>query len=405
VQFLGALNDNLFRNAIFVVVTFQLAVSQKLNAPVIVSLGAGLFILPFFLFSATAGTVADRLEKTRLIQRLKFIEFVLAIGAGAALVGGQVPLMLVMLFLLGVQAAFFGPVKYSILPQLVQRDELVAANGYVEGGTFLAILLGTIAGGEIIIFNHGALIVATLMSALSLVGWIISYAIPRISAGDPSLKVTWRFLSANWPLLRDANQNHAVRRAILGISWFWFVGAIFLSVLPNYVKEVLNGDPQLVTFLLTLFVVGIAVGSIGCSKLLRGQVDARYVPLGGISISVAIAAVYWLSRGSIADVNGTTVITFLSHPRGVAISIALFLLAAGGGIFTVPLYALLQVQSEESHRARIIAANNIINALFMVTSSIFTLVMFKYGYHVPNIFLVTAVLSFLVVIYIFKLLP
>jgi len=405
VQFLGALNDNLFRNAIFVLVTFQLAASQGLNAPVIVSLGAGLFMLPFFLFSATAGAVVDRFEKTRLIQRLKLIEFILVNSAGAALVMGHVPLMLAVLFLLGIQAAFFGPVKYSILPQLVHPDELVAANGYVEGGTFLAILLGTIAGGEIVTFDHGTFMVAALMSALSLIGWVISYTIPCVGVGDPTLKVSWRFLSASWPLLRDAARNRPVRRAILGISWFWFVGAIFLSVLPNYVKDVLNGDPQLVTLLLTLFSVGIAVGSVWCSRLLRGQIDARYVPLGGVVMGAAIGAVYWLSAGSAADPNGATVLAFLSHTRGVAISIALFLLAAAGGIFTVPLYAIMQARSEESHRARIIAANNIVNALFMVASSGFTLAMFKYGYHVPDIFLVTSILSVVVAIYICGLLP
>lgn len=405
VQFLGTLTDNLFRNAIFVLVTFQLAASQGVNAPLVVSVGTGLFMLPYFLFSATAGAVVDRFAKTRLVQILKFVELLLAISAGAALVSGNVTSMLAVLFLLGMQATFFGPVKYSILPQLVHADELIAANGYVEGGTFLAILLGTIAGGEIVTFEHGSLIVAILMVVVSFTGWVISYTVPRVGASDPTLKISKRILSATWPLLRDAAGNRPVWRAILGISWFWFVGAIFLSVLPNYVKDVLNGDPQLVTFLLTIFSIGIAVGSVGCSRLLRGRVDARYVPLGGLVMGAAIGAIYWLSAGLAANPSGTSIMSFLNNGRGIAITAAFFLFTAAGGVFTVPLYAILQARSEESHRARIVAANNIVNALFMVASSGFTFAMFKYGYRVTDIFLITAILSLIVAIYICGLLP
>ena len=400
VQFLGALTDNLFRNAIFVLVTFRLAESRGINAPVIVSLGAGLFILPFFLFSATAGSVVDRFEKTCLIQRLKFIELIFVGCAGLSLALEQVPFMLTCLFLLGLQAAFFGPIKYSILPQLVGEVELVAANGYVEGGTFFAILLGTIAGGLTVTLNHGMLIVALVMGILSLIGWLISYMIPPTTAGDATLKISWRFLSATWPLLRDAYQNRPVWRSILGISWFWFIGAIFLSVLPNYVKDILGGNSELVTFLLALFSVGIAVGSIWCNYLLKGRVDARFVPIGALCMGIATFAVFWLST-LFSKVQGIlTIATFIATKEGASICLALFLLATAGGIFTVPLYSIMQAGTERSHRARTIAANNIINALFMVVSSGFTLAMFTLGYKVTDIFLILSLVSFVVALYV-----
>lgn len=404
-QFLGALEDNLYRNAIFVLVTFQLAPAHGYNAAVIISLGAGLFILPFFLFSAVAGAVIDRYQKTRLVQKLKFLEFILMLGAGISLISEHVHFMLAGLFLLGVQATFFGPLKYSILPSLVSKDELIAANGYVEGGTFIAILLGTIFGGEIVMLPHGTVIIAIAMGVLSLAGWAVSYTIPSVAAGDPNLVVNRRFLAATWPLLCEAARNRSVRRSILGISWFWFVGAIFLSVLPNYVKDILKGDAQLVTFLLTIFSVGIAVGSLWCNKLLRGQIDARYVPLGGILMGVGAMAIYWLSAHFASEGESLSITTFLEHKQGIGITFFLFFLAMAGGIFTVPLYAIMQERSQESHRARIIAANNIINALFMAASSGFTLVMFKYGFQVTDVFLVTAILSIFVALYICGLLP
>jgi acyl-[acyl-carrier-protein]-phospholipid O-acyltransferase/long-chain-fatty-acid--[acyl-carrier-protein] ligase len=404
VQFLGALTDNLFRNALFILVTFS-ATAAHANAPMIISLGAGLFILPFFLFSATAGAVVDRFEKTRLIQRLKALEFILTCCAGAALVMEQVYVMLGILFLLGVQAAFFGPVKYSILPNLVSKDELISANGFVEGGTFLAILAGTIAGSLTVTLDHGTAIVACSIVVLSLAGWAISYAITPTGAADPTLSISWRFLRATWPLLRDAAENKPVRRSILGISWFWFVGAIFLSVLPNYVKDVLGGEASLVTFLLTLFSVGIAAGSLWCNSLLQGRVDARYVPLAGIAMGLAIFALYFFSEAFVGSATPVTISSFIAQPYGIAISLSLFCLAAAGGVFTVPLYAIMQARSDESHRARIIAVNNIVNALFMVVSSLFTLAMFAYGYKVTDIFLASAIVSMIVAIYICRLLP
>jgi acyl-[acyl-carrier-protein]-phospholipid O-acyltransferase/long-chain-fatty-acid--[acyl-carrier-protein] ligase len=405
VQLLGALNDNLFRNAIFVLVTFNLAQSQGVDAPMIVSMGAGLFILPFFLFSALAGRIADRFEKTRLVQILKAVECFLVCAAGASLCLEQVHLMLGILFLLGVQAAFFGPVKYSILPRLVTPDELVAANGYVEGGTFLAILAGTIAGSLAITLAHGAMIVAVAMGVLALAGWAVSYTVPKTGAGDPTLAVGWRFLRATGPVLRDAAANKPIWRAILGISWFWFVGAIFLSVLPDYVKDTLGGTPHLVTFLLTLFSVGIAAGSVACSRLLKGKVDASFVPLGALGMSIAIFALYALSTPPLTSDVPLDVTAFLSLPRGLGISAALLLMAVAGGLFTVPLYATMQARSDEAGRARVIAANNIVNSVFMVVSSLFTMAMFAHGYKVADIFLATAILSLIAAIYVCTLLP
>lgn len=397
-QFLGALEDNLYRNAMFIFIAFQSPEAQNHTSGLIISLGAGLFILPFFLFSASAGTIADRYEKTWLVQWLKFADVVLMGIAGMALVTEQPVFMLLALLLLGIQAAFFGPVKYSILPQLVRHDELVAANGYVEGGTFIAILLGTIMGGAIITLPYGTVTVATLLCVLSLAAWIVSFALPRTPKGDAALRPDWNPLTSTRPLVREAMKHSSVAKAILGISWFWFVGALFLSMLPNYVRDVLGGTPALVTFLLALFTIGIALGSFWCNRLLHGKIDTRYVPLALFIMAIAMANLYGVNAPAGGAQDGMALSGFLLSPQGMQITSLFLILAIAGGVYTVPLYAILQTRGDEKHRARTIAANNIVNALFMVGTSVFTFLMLKMGFSITAIFLAAAAMTLLIAV-------
>jgi acyl-[acyl-carrier-protein]-phospholipid O-acyltransferase / long-chain-fatty-acid--[acyl-carrier-protein] ligase len=404
-QFLGALEDNLFRNAVFVLVAFQLAAQEGYVSGLVISLGAGLFILPFFLFSATAGTLADRLEKARLVRWLKFIEFPLMFIAGVALVTEQIPFLLLALFLLGVQAAFFGPVKYSILPQLVSEKELIAANAYVEGGTFIAILFGTIMGGAIVTLPYGTVAIASLMTLLSFSGWLVSLFIPRTVGGEhgfPALKSVWTNMV---PMLRETRQNRSLWGAILGISWFWFVGSLFLSLLPNYVKDVLDGTPGLVTLLLTLFVAGIAVGAAVANHTLRGEIDTRFVPLGILVMAASMILVAGLSLDTSFNASLSALPSFITHVKGIAIGLLFFLMAAAGGFYTVPFYAVLQARSDAKRRARVIASNNVMNALFMVISSVFSFAMFKLGFGVVAIFAAAGLLSLVAAVFTIEHLP
>lgn len=405
VQFIGAFADNIFRNALLILVTFRLAETQGYSAPVIVAAAAGLFILPFFLFSAMAGQLADKFDKAILTRIMKLIEMFLLLNAALALLAASVPWMLGALFLMGVQSSFFGPVKYSILPQLVRPHELVAANGYVEAGSFIAILLGTIAGGEIVLLEQGPTILAAVMIALGVGGFIAGLLVPSAPATETSLAVTVNPLASTWTLLREAAAHKSVFRALLGISWFWFVGATFLSLFPNYVKDTLQGEPGLVTLFLALFSIGIAVGSVWCSRLLRGEISAQFVPLAALIMAVATLALYGFSVGFAGNGESLSSLEFLAMPAGWAIVLSLLALAVAGGVFTVPLYAIMQAWSEGSHRARIVAANNILNALFMVISAAFTALMFKMGFKITDVFLVTALVSFVFAFYVCALLP
>jgi len=394
IQFLGALEDNLFRNAVFVLTAFQIAASQGYSSGVIISIGAGLFIIPFFLFSATAGTLADRMEKTRLVRWLSFIDLPLMFMSGLALVTQDVTFLLFMLFLLGVQATFFGPVKYAILPQLVFGNELVSANAWVQGGTFIAILIGTIIGGALVTLPYGPALVATLMTCLAFTAWLSSFLVPRTGIGEKAHEEHARLWSDVRPLLREAMRNPPLWRAILGISWFWFVGSLFLALLPNYVKDVLDGTPAIVTFLLSLFVVGIALGAGVYNKLLRGKIEIRIVP---IAMMLMASAMLFLSLHSLAPAAGRidpSLLYFITHEKGLTISALFLFMAAAGGFYSVPLYATLQARSDPERRSRIIAANNVMNALFMVGASVFSFIMFKLGSGVATVFLAVSLLCF-----------
>jgi len=403
---LGAANDNVFKNAMVILVLYFVAGQAPVGDTVLVTLALGLFILPFFLFSATAGQLADKFEKSRLIQWIKLAEIVIMALGAVGLALGNTPFLLAVLFLMGVQSSFFGPLKYSILPALLREDELIGGNALVEAGTFLAILVGTIAGGLLIALDNGVAIVAATVLGLAIVGWVGSLGIPRAQPPQPDLAINPNFLAETVRMVRRTTKVRAVFLSILGISWFWLIGATLLAQFPNYAKTVFNGDNYVVTFFLVLATVGIAAGSMLCNSLLKGEISARYVPVAALGITLFLGDLWLASPDPRAFTEPAIVIAaFLAEPGTWRVIVDLLGVTVCGGIFSVPLYAIMQARSDAAERSRIIAGNNILNAAFMVVGSLIASAILLLGYTVPDIFLVLAIVNFGVAMYICKLLP
>ncbi len=403
-QFAGAANDNLFKFAFTVMVTYQLSVGWMPPAMAGLVIGA-LFILPFLLFSATAGQITDKLEKTRIIRFVKDFEIVVMLIAAAGFVMGNAAILLGCVFLMGLHSTLFGPVKFAYLPQALSERELTGGNGMVEMGTFVAILLGNVAGGLLVAMPQiGHLAVAVACVALALVGRLVAQWIPKAPATDPSLVINWNPFTETWRNLKLAHGNIVVFRSLLGISWMWFFGAVFLSQFPSFAKEVLHGNEQVASLLLVVFSVGIGVGSLLCEVLSRRQVEIGLVPLGAIGMSVFAIDLYFASRNlpKVAEMGAGAFLADHAHWRVMA---DLLLLSLFAGLYSVPMYALIQLRSQPTHRARIIAANNILNALFMIASSVIAGALLGAGFTVPQIFLFTGIANAIVAFYIFMLVP
>lgn len=407
-QFSGAANDNLFKFAFTVMVTYQIGVAWLPPAMAGLVIGA-LFILPFVLFSATSGQLADKLPKTRVIRFVKSLEIaIMAVAALGFLIDDaavQVPLLLACTFLMGLHSTVFGPVKFAYLPQVLSERELTGGNGMVEMGTFVAILLGNIAGGLLIALPEvGRGAVATGCLALALLGRLAAQGIPPLPATDPQLRINWNPFTETWRNLVLARGNPEVFRSLLGISWMWFYGAVFLSQFPSLAKEVLHGDEHVASLLLVVFSIGIAIGSLLCEVLNRRHVEIGLVPLGAIGMSVFGVDLYFALR-SLPDAALMGLAEFLARPAHWRVMADLALLALSAGLYSVPMYALIQLRSPATHRARIIAANNILNALFMVASSLIAGSLLGAGFTVPQVFLFTALANAVVGLYIFLRVP
>jgi len=403
-QFAGAANDNLFKFAFTVMVTYQLSVSWLQPAMAGLVIGA-LFILPFLLFSATAGQITDKIEKTRIIRFVKNLEIAIMLVAAAGFMAGNPVVLLACVFLMGLHSTLFGPVKFAYLPQALNERELTGGNGMVEMGTFVAILLGNVAGGLLVALpgvGHSAVAVACV--ALALAGRLVAQFIPNASATDPGLVVNWNPVTETWRNLKLAHGNLVVFRSLLGISWMWFFGAVFLSQFPSFAKEVLRGDEQVASLLLVVFSVGIGVGSLLCEVLSRRHVEIGLVPLGAIGMSVFAIELY-LATHHLPATAGIGLAAFLGHHAYWRVMLDLFLLSLFAGLYSVPMYALIQMRSQPTHRARIIAANNILNALFMIASAVLAGALLSAGFTVPQIFLFTGIANAIVAFYIFMLVP
>ncbi|MBA3595842.1 MAG: MFS transporter [Methylibium sp.] len=403
-QFLGAGNDNLFKFALTVLVTYQLQLAWLPPAQAGVVIGA-LFILPFLLFSATCGQLADKFEKSRLMRFTTSLEIAIMALATLGLLWQNVPLLLACIFLMGVQATLFGPVKYAYLPQHLGERELTGGNGMVEMGTFVAILLGNVAGGLLIsVPEVGRHWVAFACLALAVLGRLTAQSVPHSPATAPQLVINWNPVSETWRNLKLAHGNLTVFRSMLGISWMWFFGAVFLSLFPAFAKEVLGGDERVASLLLVVFSIGIGTGALLCEKLSRRHVEIGLVPFGAIGMSVFAIDLYFSSRGA-PPVALTGIGEFVQQPGRWRVMVDLALLALFAGLYSVPMYALVQSRSQATHRARIIAANNILNALFMIVSAVMAGGLLIAGFTVPEIFLVTGILNALVAAYVFLLVP
>ena len=403
-QFLGAANDNLFKFAFTVMVTYQLQVSWLPPALAGLVIGA-LFILPFLLFSATSGQLADKYDKRSLIRFVKWLEIAIMVVAAVGFAIAHVPLLLACVFLMGLHSTLFGPVKFAYLPQHLSERELTGGNGMVEMGTFVAILLGNVAGGLIIALPEtGARLAGWSCIALAVLGRATAQLVPLSPATDPGLKINWNPLSETWRNLKLAHGNLVVFRSLLGISWMWFFGAVFLSQFPSFAKEVLHGDEQVASLLLVVFSVGIGVGSLLCEVLSRRHVEIGLVPLGAIGMSVFAIDLYFAARALPAGaIQGLA--AFVSQPAHWRVMLDLALLSLFAGLYSVPMYALIQLRAQPTHRARIIAANNILNALFMIASAVIAGALLELGFTIPQIFLAVGIANAVVALYIFLLVP
>lgn len=403
-QFLGAGNDNLFKFAFTVMVTYQVQVSWLPPAMAGLVIGA-LFIFPFLLFSATSGQLTDKYDKTKMIRFVKWFEVGVMLLAGYGFLQANVPVLLACVFLMGLHSTLFGPVKFAYLPQHLNERELTGGNGMVEMGTFVAILLGNVAGGLLIAIPQvGAHYIAWACVGVALLGRLFAQGVPATPSTDPELKINWNPFTETWRNLKLANENVAVFRSLLGISWMWFFGAVFLSQFPSFAKEVLHGDEHVASLLLVVFSIGIGIGSLLCEMLSKRHVEIGLVPLGAIGMSIFAIDLYFASRGLPASAP-LTVSQFMAVPANWRVMADLMLLSLFAGIYSVPMYALIQLRSQPSHRARIIAANNILNALFMIVSSVGVGALLAMNFTIPQVFLITGVLNAIVAFYIFMLMP
>ena len=404
-QSLGAFNDNVLKQSLILAILYKLAIEG--DRSIWVNLCALLFILPFFLFSALAGQFGEKYAKDALIRLIKLGEIGIMLVGAAGFIYGHLWLMLVALFAMGTHSALFGPVKYSILPQHLREEELVGGNGLVEMGTFLAILAGTISAGVMMSTSNYAPVVASVMVLVACLGYLASRGIPRAAAATPGLKINWNIFSQSWATLRmGLNQTPAVSRSIVGNSWFWFVGAIYLTQIPAYAKEWLYGDETVVTLILTVFSIGIAAGSMLCERLSGRKVEIGLVPFGSMGLTVFGLLLWWHSGNMPQNVMANDWLAVLGS--GPALWVLFDILGIGvfGGFYIVPLYALIQSRTPENERSRVIAANNILNALFMVVSALVSILLLSVGQlSIPELFLVISLMNIAVNTYIFKIVP
>jgi 1-acyl-sn-glycerol-3-phosphate acyltransferase len=405
-QFLGAGNDNLFKFAFTVMVTFGTGQASGLAPALVVQLIAALFILPFLLFSATSGQLADKFDKAVLIRFVKTLEIAIMALALFGFSTGNLTVLLGCTFLLGVHSTLFGPVKYAYLPQHLNERELTGGNGMVEMGTFVAILLGNVLGGLLIAVPElGPQYVAWACLALAVTGRACAQFVPQAPPTDAALKINWNPFTETMRNLTLAGQSVVVFRSLLGISWMWFFGAVFLTQFPSFARDVLGGNERVASLLLVVFSIGIAIGSLLCESLSRRHVEIGLVPFGAIGMSVFAIDLFFASRSLAHPAVALSLTQFLAHGAHWRVMADLALLALFAGLYSVPMYALIQMRSPPSHRSRIIAANNILNALFMIVSAGMAALLLKSGVSVPQLFLITGLLNLLVAGYIFLLVP
>ncbi len=406
-QFLGAFNDNVFKNALVLLFTVQPPADLALGRDALVNAASGLFILPFFLFSATAGQLADRMEKARLVRAVKLFEIAIMAVAALAFHLHSATLLLAMLFAMGLHSTLFGPVKFAILPAILRDDELVGGNGLVEMGTYVAILTGTILGGVLVSqAGWGVDAVSATVVLVAVAGYLTSRGVPEVPSRAPELRVDPNVFAQTWRVVGFAREVRAVWLSVLGLSWFWFVGALFLAQLPGLVEDTLHGTPEVVTLLLIVFSLGVGTGSLLCEGLSRGKVELGLVPFGSIGLSVFAFDLFLSTEWHVPSADAVGPLAVLADPRCWRILLDLGLIGVFGGLYSVPLAAIIQHRSDPARRSRIIAGNNIVNAIFMVLASgVAVVALGPLHRSIPELFLAAAVMNAVVATYIYTLLP
>lgn len=397
-QFFGAFNDNAFKNALLIWFAYDVATKTGQNAGVVLNLAAGLFILPFFLFSAISGQLADKYEKSLLVRRIKIIEIILMVSCAIGFYFQNVTFLLFILFMMGVQSTMFGPLKYSLLPEHLKKSELLKGNAIIEAGTFISILLGTMFGGLVVRLEYGIELISFFVILFALIGFISARFIPKSSIDDSKLKMSFNIFKKTFEIIQDAKKEKIVFISIVGISWFWFIGIVFLTQFPIYAKNVLGANEQVVTLFLAIFSIGIAIGSYICNKVLKGKIDARLSPISCLMMSLFIFMFYYLSKLYPKNIDVSYLINlfeFISNGFGIMISISLLMVSIFAGIYTVPLYAIMQDRSNHKIIARVIAANNVMNAFFMVIATLCVTLLFSLNIKVEEVLLIVGVINLL----------
>ncbi|NOI62289.1 MFS transporter [Vibrio aestuarianus] len=396
-QFFGAFNDNIFKNVLLLFVAFAGANVLPISSNLFINLAAGLFILPFFLFSASAGVLADKYEKSAFIRKVKLVEIgIMCLGA-IGFITESYSILLLLLFLMGTQSAFFGPVKYALLPQQLKSEELVPGNALVETGTFLAILLGTLGAGLIASAENAKYVAAAAVVVFAIVGYLASRHIPNAPACAPDLKFRWQPIKQTKQTIAIAKSDRTIFQSIMTISWF--LGAAYLTQFPNFTHHYLNGNESAVSFLLALFSIGIATGSMTCDRLSNHRIEVGIIPIGSFGITIF----GYLMAQAVPDSLPifTDFHSFLSYQPLWPLFFYLLMIGVSGGIFIVPLYALMQQQAKVTQRAQVIAALNIYNSLFMVGSAILGIVCLTIlELSIPQLFVILALLNLFVTLYL-----
>ena len=397
-QFLGAFNDNFFKSALMMLITYRIGDAAGVDPRILVNAAAGIFILPFFVFAPTASDLADKYDRSDLMRWVKFAEIVVMSGAFFGFWLGNVWVLMVVLFLMGAQSAFFSPAKYSILPQHLREDELIAGNGLIQMGTYLAILTGTIAGGLMILRENGIYWVGGLAVSIAAAGWLSSMFIPPTKPIDPKREVSFRVVQRTIEMFREIVPMRKVFGSMLAISWFWLVGSVFLAQFPTYSRMILGTDESVATAFLAIFSCGIGIGSMFCDSILKGKVTAKFVPSAAYGIAIASVLLWWVSdRPPVAP--GTPIIgawEFFSKPENFMITACLFVIAFCGGLYIVPLYAVMQTRAPEEKVSSVIACSNISDSIFMAVAALGAGVLISWGVSIPQLFLTMGPTTFIV---------
>lgn len=396
-QFFGALNDNVYKQALLLVITYGWINQQATDVSTLNNLAALLFILPYFIFSATAGQIADKFERSQLIRGIKVLEIVIMLIGSAGFLLGNLWLLLLALFMMGTHSTFFGPIKYAILPEILKPNELMSGNALFQSGTSIAILIGMILGGAVISVSQGNLIwISLTVVNIAVLGYLSSRFILKQQVSSPDLKIDWNFFRTSFQTLKYAKSLPLIFMILLGNSWYWFYGATYLTQIPQLTQQNLHASENVVSLLLTFFSVGIGVGSLLCRRIGGSEVNIKMVPIGAIGLTL-FAFYLALSLAYVPERTGAMMNVADMFNHGAIyyhVMLAVTLLGISGGFYIVPLYAMMQAYSPRSHRARVVAANNILNAVFMVSSAVFSIIILSVlKIDIKILFSITAVLS------------